>query len=120
MSFHKRRYNWELIKDRIRIDTFIEFDNWIFKPEAHILQDQESSDFFKAYCSLDDHSRELLFECLKKESEDFLKDIIKCINVVTDKKNQEIHMDSVGIYVDLFIAKWDYLAEKYKSLIQIK
>ena len=120
MSFHKRRYNWVLIKDRINLDSFKEFDSWIFKPDAHMLQDQESSDFFKAYCALEDSEREILFDCFKKESEDFLKDLIKCINVVKDKKNQESHIDSIDVYLNLFMVKWDGLAEKYKSLIQIK
>lgn len=118
MSFHKRRYNWSIITQRVQIDNFKEFDNWIFKPEAHILQDQKSLDFFKAYCKLEDYPRELLFESLKKESEDFCKDLIKCINVVFDNSNKESHQDTVNIYKDLFIIKWGETSEKYKSIIE--
>jgi len=118
MSFHKRRYNWYLIINRIKSDNFKDFDNWIFKPEAHFLEDQESSDFFKSYCNLSDYSRELLFGAIKIESEDFYKDLIKCINVVLDPNNNEQHKETIGIYKDLFIVKWGEISEKYKSIIE--
>ena len=37
-----------------------------------------------------------------------------------DKRNMESHKGSIEIYHDLFMVKWDILAERYKSLIQIK
>jgi hypothetical protein len=118
MSFHKRYYNWDKIMDYAKTHDFNGFDLWISKPEAHILQDNESNDFFKAYfCYESDDSRNTLFDCLKSEPTEFVRDIIKCINVVMDKRNQEIHKESIEIYRDLFIVKWDTLADKYKSLI---
>lgn len=118
MSFHKRRYNWPLITEKIKSGDFEEFDRWIFKPDAHMLQDQESSDFFKAYCCLSEKSRELLFESIKEESEDFYKDLIKCVNVVFDPTNNELHDQSIKVYSDLFMVKWDNYAIKYKSIIE--
>jgi hypothetical protein len=41
MSFHKRFYTWERIKDKTS-SNFNEFDMWLYKPDAHILQDTES------------------------------------------------------------------------------
>jgi hypothetical protein len=121
MSFHKRYYTWNKIKEYSKTHDFKEFDMWISKPDAHILQDNESNDFFKAYfCFESDDSREILLDCLKTESEDFIRDIVKCINVIMDKRNQDSHKGSIEIYHDLFMVKWDILAERYKSLIQIK
>jgi len=118
MSFHKRYYNWGKITDYAKNQDFNGFHLWISKPEAHILQDNESNDFFKAYfCFESDDSRNILFGCLKNESEEFVRDIIKCINLVMNEKNLDIHNDSIEIYRDLFMVKWDLLAERYKSLI---
>jgi hypothetical protein len=118
MSFHKRFYNWDRIKYYSQNNEFNCFDRWLSGPDAHILQDNESNDFFKAYfCFGSDDQRGILFECLRDESEDFTKDVIKCINVVMDKNNQSSHDESIGIYRDLFMVKWDTLAERYKSLI---
>lgn len=117
MSFHRRRYSWTLITERIKYSEFDDFDNWILKPDAHILQDQESSDFFKSYCSLESNQRELLFKSIRDESEDFYKDLIKYINVFFDSNNKEEHTETLRIYQDLFAVKWDTLIDKYKSLI---
>jgi len=118
MSFHKRYYTWDRIKEHSKTRDFKEFDMWMSKPDAHILQDNESNDFFKAYfCFESDDSRDILFDCLKNESEEFTRDIIKCINLVMNDKNLDIHEDSIEIYRDLFMIKWDILAERYKSLI---
>lgn len=117
MSFHKRFYNWDRIKSYLEREDFRGFDNWLVKPDAHILQDQESSDFFKAYFAIPESSRETLFEALRSEDQEFGIGLIKCINVIFDEKNNESHEGTISIYRDLFMAKWDFLAEKYKSLI---
>jgi hypothetical protein len=118
MSFHKRYYSWEKIIENLESNDFCTFDNWIFKPEAHVLQDKESNDFFKVYCNLNEENREYLFLCIKSESSEFYMNMIKYIKVVSDKKNLDIHMDSIESYKDLFINKWPGLSEKYKNLIE--
>lgn len=118
MSFHKRYYSWERIIENLRENDFISFDNWILKPEAQVLQDKESNDFFKAYCILNDSDRESLFDCIKSEIPGFYIDLIKYIKVVSAEKNLEIHSDPIGSYTELFINKWPELSEKYKNLIQ--
>lgn len=118
MSFHKRAYNWERIKDYGNKSDFNSFDRWIFGPEAHVLQDDQSNHFFKAYCRADDHDRSLILECLKSENEEFTIGLIKCINVVKDEKNEEEHLDTVNTYRELFCKKWDILSEKYGTLIR--
>jgi len=122
MSFHKRFYTWNKIKYYSQNNGFSYFDIWLSKPDAHILEDNESNDFFKAYFSLSsDDQREILFECLKSESEDFLNNLIKYINVVMNKDNNPIHESSINSYSRLFVEKWGVdKSEKYKSIIQIK
>jgi lipid II:glycine glycyltransferase (peptidoglycan interpeptide bridge formation enzyme) len=118
MSFHKRYYNWEKIIENLESNDFCTFDNWIFKPEAHVLQDKESNDFFKAYCNLNEENRGYLFDCIKSEPSEFYMDVIKYIKVVSEEKNLDIHMDPIESYKDLFINKWPELSEKYKNLIE--
>ncbi len=118
MSFHKRLYNWERIKDYSSKSDFNSFDRWIFGPEAQVLQDDQSIQFFKAYCKSNDHDRQLILECLKNESEGFSLDLLKCINVISDDSNNNDHEESVNNYRSLFIKKWEILAEKYITLIK--
>ena len=117
MSFHKRFYTWERIKQKTNSD-FNEFDMWLYKPDAHILQDKESHDFFGAYFALPDNLRENLYESLKVEDEIFLKSLIKCIKVVHDNKNSENHNEAIQNYRELFISKWDTKALQYQNLIE--
>jgi hypothetical protein len=118
MSFHKRFYNWDKIKAKTS-STFNEFDMWLYKPDAHMLQDTESSDFFGAYFALpDDKLRENLYESLKVEGESFLKDLIKCIKVVHENKNGENHDEAIQNYRSLFVSKWDTKALQYQNLIE--
>ena len=118
MSFHKRFYTWERIKEKTS-SNFNEFDMWLYKPDAHILQDTESSDFFGAYFALPDNKlREDLYESLKVEGESFLKDLIKCIKVVHENNNEENHNDAIQNYRDLFVSKWDTKALQYQNLIE--
>ena len=92
---------------------------WLYKPDAHILQDTESSDFFGAYFALPDNKlREDLYESLKVEGESFLKDLIKCIKVVHENNNEENHNDAIQNYRDLFVSKWDTKALQYQNLIE--
>jgi hypothetical protein len=117
MSFHKRFYTWERIKDKTS-SNFNEFDMWLYKPDAHILQDTESSDFFGAYFALPNDLKENLYESLKVEEESFLKDLIKCIKVVHENKNGENHDEAIQNYRSLFVSKWDTKALKYQNLIE--
>ena len=117
MSFNKRFYNWDRIKAKTS-SNFNEFDMWLYKPDAHILQDTESSDFFGAYFALPDDLKENLYESLKIEEETFLKDLIKCIKVEHEKKNGENHEEAIQNYKDLFISKWNVKALQYKNLIE--
>ena len=118
MSFHKRFYNWDKIKAKTS-STFNEFDMWLYKPDAHMLQDTESSDFFGAYFALPgDKLRENLYESLKVEEESFLKDLIKCIKVVHENKNEENHDEAIQNYRSLFVSKWDTKALQYQNLIE--
>jgi hypothetical protein len=118
MSFHKRFYTWDRIKAK-SISDFNEFDMWLYKPDAHILQDNESEDFFSAYFALpDDKLKENLYESLKVEEESFLRDLIKCIKVVHEKKNGENHDEAIQNYRNLFVSKWDSKALQYKNLIE--
>jgi hypothetical protein len=117
MSFNKRFYSWDRIKEKLGSD-FLEFDMWLTKPDAHILQDNESSDFFGAYFSLPDDLQRDLYESMKVEDESFIKDLIKCIKVVHSDKNEESHEETVKIYSDLFFIKWNDKATKYRNLIQ--
>lgn len=117
MSFHKRFYTWDRIKQKTSSD-FNEFDMWLFKPDAHILQDNESSEFFGAYFALPDNLKEDLYESLKVEDESFLKDLIKCIKLVHDNKNKENHNEAIQNYKSLFISKWGTKALKYQNLIE--
>ena len=117
MSFHKRFYTWERIKEKTS-SNFNEFDMWLYKPDAHILQDTESSEFFGAYFSLPENLKENLYESLKVEDESFLKDLIKCIKVVHENKNEENHNDAIQNYRALFVSKWDTKALQYQNLIE--
>jgi len=117
MSFNKRFYNWDRIKEKLHSD-FSEFDMWLTKPDAHILQDTESSDFFSAYFSISEDLQKALYESMKIEDESFIKDLIKCIKVVHNDKNDDSHDETIKMYSDLFFAKWDEKAIKYKNLIQ--
>jgi len=118
MSFHKRIYNWERIKNYAQNADFDTFDRFIFGPEAHILQDDESSHFFKCYCGLPGSHRSIILDCLKEEDDKFIMDLIKCTSVVNNENNSEDHYKSVDNYRDLFIKKWGVLAEKYIKLIK--
>ena len=121
MSFHKRFYSWDKIKYYTKNNEFSCFDIWVSKPNSHILGDNESNAFFKAYFSLNDDQREILFGCLKDESDNFSKNLIKYINVVMHKDNKYIHESSINSYNRLFIEKWGRdKSKKYKSIIQIK
>lgn len=118
MSFHKRFYTWDRIKQKTS-SNFKEFDMWLYKPDAHILEDNESSDFFGAYFALpDDKLKENLYESLKAEEETFLNDLIKCIKVVHENKNRENHDEAIQNYRSLFISKWDTKALQYQNLIE--
>ena len=118
MSFHKRFYTWDRIKQKAN-SNFNEFDMWLYKPDAHIIEDNESSDFFGAYFALpDDKLKENLYESLKVEDETFLKDLIKCIKVVHENKNEENHNDAIQNYRSLFVSKWDTKALQYQKLIE--
>ena len=101
MSFHKRFYTWDRIKQKTS-STFNEFDMWLYKPDAHILQDNESADFFGAYFALPgDKLKEDLYESLKVEEETFLKDLIKCIKVYTRIRTGKIMTKQykiIGLY----------------------
>lgn len=117
MSFHKRFYNWDLITNFIESVGFQEFDRWLLGPDAHILEDPMSDDFFKAYLSLDENLREYLYDAIKNEDVYFCNELIKCINVIFSEENNELHEDSITSYYNLFISKWEDKAEKYKLLI---
>jgi len=117
MSFNKRFYSWERIIEKAKSD-FSEFDMWLSKPDAHILQDKESEDFFGAYFSLSENLQKDLHESMNVEEESFIKDLIKCIKVVHNDKNEESHEETVKIYSDLFFIKWNDKATKYRNLIQ--
>jgi hypothetical protein len=117
MSFNKRFYNWDLITNFIESRNFQEFDKWLLGPDAHILEDPMSHDFFKAYLYLDEDLREDLYGAIKIEDEDFCTELIKCINVIFSEENNELHGDSIISYYNLFISKWQDKAEKYKLLI---
>lgn len=117
MSFHKRFYTWDRIKQKTSSD-FNEFDMWLYKPDAHIIQDNESSEFFGAYFALPDNLKEGLYESLKVEDESFLKDLIKCIKVVHENKNEENHNEAIQNYKSLFVSKWNTKAFKYQNLIE--
>jgi hypothetical protein len=118
MSFHKRLYNWERIKGFAKSYDFNSFDRWIFGPDAQVLQDNESNQFFKAYCKADDHDRSIILDCLKTEEESFSLELLKCINVIKDEGNSDEHLESVNSYRTLFVEKWGILAEKYSTLIK--
>lgn len=117
MSFNKRFYSWERIIDFIKSNEFSTFDRWFLGPDAHIFEDETSSDFFKAYLSIDEDLRQILFECVKNEDDDFYTELIKCINVKSNPDNNLLHENTVESYVSLFINKWGEKPEEYKYLI---
>lgn len=119
MSFNKRIYNWKKILDFSKNNDFEKFDNWVFNPDAHILQDTESSNFFRAYCPLDVENREYIFSALSTENPDFTKDLIKIINVISNDSNNNNHIESINKYKSLFEKKWAETHKKYKFLTQI-
>ena len=117
MSFNKRFYSWERIIDFINFNNFDSFDKWILEPDGHMFEDDLSSEFFKAYTSVEEELRELLFSCLRDESHDFCSELIKCINVVLNPGNNTMHKDTLESYINLFINKWNIEEKEYKSLI---
>lgn len=62
MSFNKRFYNKESILSYNK--EFEDFENWIFKPDAHLYSDEFSDKFITYYMDSDDARRAFLFECI--------------------------------------------------------
>lgn len=117
MSFHKRFYSWESIKQKSQ-GEFVDFDFWICKPDAHVLTDNDSQNFFQAYFNLNgDKSKEALYNLIKKENYLFIKDLIKCINLVNNLENNNIHNQAITSYKNLFLKKWKIKALEYPNLI---
>jgi hypothetical protein len=117
MSFNKRFYTWEKIKNKSKSD-FNEFDTWLCKPDSHILSDKKSSDFFSAYFSLSEDLKESLYESIREEEDEFLKDLIKFIKVFHNEDNEEKHTEVINNYKELFTTKWNIKSIKYKNLIE--
>lgn len=118
MSFNKRFFDWERIKNYAGGSRdFNSFDNWMLGPDAYFLKDVESSDFLKSYSSLDKDLRSLFFEAFK-EGDDFIFDLVKLLRVTNNKNNEENHIEPVEKYKSLFSEKWGIKYDKYKNLIQ--
>jgi len=67
MSFNKRFYNKESILS-FRDRDFNDFENWIFKPDAHLYSDGFSEKFITHYMDSDDDIRAFLFECISNST----------------------------------------------------
>ena len=118
MSFNKRFFNWEKIKDYAGgTPDFISFDNWMLGPDAYFISDTESSDFLKSYSPLKEDLRSLFFEAFK-EGDDFIFDLVKLLKVTNNKNNEENHIEPIEKYKLLFSEKWGIKYEQYKNLIQ--
>lgn len=118
MSFNKRFFDWEKIKNYASgAREFNSFDNWMLGPDAYFLRDSESSDFLKSYSPLNDDLRLLFFEAFK-EGDDFILDLVKLMRVTNNKDNDVNHSEPIEKYKSLFSEKWGIKYEKYKNLIQ--
>lgn len=118
MSFNKRFFDWEKIKNYAGGSRdFNSFDNWMLGPDAYFLKDVESSDFLKSYSPLNNELRSLFFEAFK-EGDDFIFDLVKLLRVTNNKNNEDNHIESVEKYKLLFSEKWGIKYDQYKNLIQ--
>lgn len=116
MSFNKRYFTKDQILQRSTQD-FNTFEKWIVNPDAHFLSDDFSKSYIRFFLESNKEVRILLQESLSEE-DNFLKDLIKLIDVNTNEKNKDSHSKYINNYKELFFSKWfDTKYEKYKQLI---
>lgn len=112
MSFNKRYFSWDSILETKKSYTFNEFDNWICKVDAFILQDKISSLFITLYSEEDKKTRKILFDSLEEDLK-FIKDLIKYIKKIRKifKRNPEDPL--LVSYLNEFRSKWEEMPDKY-------